>query len=191
MERLLVWRGLDGRRAEACRVRLDEARLSARGTQIGAEPAPYRLDYELETGDRWVTETLTVEACGDDWEHRLVLARASDGGWSANGEPLPDLEGAVDCDLGLCPLTNTMPVLREGLLEPGAEPHEFVMAWVAVPALTVHRSEQRYEPVDESTVRYVGEHRDFVAELTFDSNGLVVRYPSLAERVESASLEDR
>jgi hypothetical protein len=37
----------------------------------------------------------------------------------------------------------------------------------------------------------VGKHRDFVADLTFDADGLVVRYPGLAERVEDASLEDR
>jgi uncharacterized protein len=172
-------------------VRLEEARLSARGTQIGAEPEPYRLDYQLKTGDPWVTESLYVEARSDDWERRLVLARDRDGGWTANGEPRADLGGAVDCDLGLCPLTNTMPVLREGLLERGAEPHDFVMAWVAVPGLTVHRSDQRYEPVNPGTVRYVGKHRDFVGDLTFDADGLVVRYPGLAERVEDASLEDR
>jgi uncharacterized protein len=165
-------------------VRLEAGRLSARGTQIGAEPEPYRLDYQLETGDRWVTESLYVEARSHDWERRLVLVRDRVGGWSANGEPLADLDGAIDCDLGLCPLTNTMPVLREGLLERGAEARDFVMAWVAVPALTVHRSEQRYEPMDPCTVRYVGKHRDFVGELTFDADGLVVRYPGLAERVE-------
>ena len=70
------------------------------------------------------------------------------------------------------------------MLEAGAEPHyDFVMAWVAVPALTVHRSEQRYEPIDERTVRYVGKHRDFVGELTFDADALVLRYPELAEQV--------
>jgi hypothetical protein len=57
------------------------------------------------------------------------------------------------------------------------------MAWVKVPDLSVHRSEQRYEPVDERTVRYVGKHRSFVGELELDRDGLVVRYPELAERV--------
>ena len=75
-----------------------------------------------------------------------------------------------------------MPVLREGLLAADL-PKDFVMAWVKVPELTVHRSEQRYEPIDRNTVRYVGKHRDFVGELTFDNDGFVMRYPELAERV--------
>jgi uncharacterized protein len=185
--RLVVWRGLDGWRAEASRVDLGEGRLSARGTQIGGEPDPYTLEYELDTADGYVTRTLVVEAFGAEGTRTLELRRAGDGSWTENGRPLPELGGALDCDLGLCPLTNTMPVLRHRLLDPGAEPRDFVMAWVAVPELTVHRSEQRYEPIDRGTVRYVGKHREFVGELTFDDAGLVVRYPELAERVGQSS----
>ena len=183
MRRLVVWRGLDGWRAEAADVELGAGRLSARGTQIGRDPEPYKLDYHLEADDDWVTRRLVVEVVAGGDSRGVDLSRANDGSWTANGEPLPDVHGALDCDLGLCPLTNTMPVLRHRLLEPGAEPHDFVMAWVAVPELTVHRSEQRYEPIDGSTVRYVGKHREFVGELTFDRDGLVVHYPQLAERV--------
>ena len=56
--RTLVWRGLDAWRAEHAEVDLAEHRLSARGVQIGVEPGPYRLDYELQTGDGFVTERL-------------------------------------------------------------------------------------------------------------------------------------
>jgi hypothetical protein len=181
MQRLLVWRGLDGWRAEAAEVVLAADRLSAAGTQIGAEPHPYRLDYELTTGDRFVTERLALTARDGGTERHLELVRREDGSWTANGDPLPEVEGALDCDLGLCPLTNTMPILREGLLD-GRGPIDFVMAWVKVPDLTVHRSEQRYEPIDAGRVRYVGRHRSFVGELELDPDGFVVRYPELAER---------
>lgn len=196
--RLVVWRGLDGFRAEAADVRLLADRLSAQGTQIGAEPLPYRLDYRLETGGDFVTERLFVEARGEGWMRSLDLLRDGDGSWSCStdhagagrlGDPGGDLTGvagALDCDLGLCPLTNTMPVRRCGLLE-GGDGRDFVMAWVSVPGLEVHRSEQRYEHVRRtgrtSVVRYVGRHRDFVGELEFDADGLVIRYPELAERV--------
>jgi uncharacterized protein len=181
MERLVIWRGLGEWRAEASYVRIENDRLSAHGTQLG--PDPYRLDYHLRTGPEFVTETLELSLLRGGALTRLVLARRPDGSWTADGTPLPDVAGALDCDLGLCPLTNTMPVLRHSLLQRGAEPREFVMAWVAVPDLTVHRSEQRYEPMDDHHVRYVGRHRSFVGELEFDDDGLVVRYPELAERV--------
>ena len=63
------------------------------------------------------------------------------------------------------------------------EPAEHVMAWVAVPELEVLRSEQRYEPAGPGRVRYVGLDDDFTAVLELDEDGLVTRYPGLAERV--------
>ncbi|ELS58086.1 hypothetical protein STVIR_0935 [Streptomyces viridochromogenes Tue57] len=73
--------------------------LRARGRAVGTRPEPYWIAYELDTADAFV-----------------------------NGERLPDMEGAVDCDLGLCPLTSTMPVLRHRLHQVPAT-HEFLMAW--------------------------------------------------------------
>ena len=88
--RLLVWRGLEEWLAEACELTLDGDRLQARGVQLGAEPDPYRADYELTTGPEWVTERLLV-SCGD---RSLDLRRAGDGSWTANGEPQPHVQGA-------------------------------------------------------------------------------------------------
>jgi hypothetical protein len=196
--RMLVWRGLDAWRAELAEVDLAPDRLSARGVQIGVEPVPYRLEYELATGEAFVTRRLQVQARGAGWRRRIDLTRDAQGSWhcdpQADGDPdielappggrMDDVQGALDCDLGLSPLTNFMPIRRERLLG-GGEPRELVMAWVSVPDLGVHRSEQRYEPVDGRTVRYVGRHRSFVGELTCDADGFVILYPGLGERVPS------
>jgi uncharacterized protein len=184
MERLVLWRGPDRWRAEAALVRIDDDRLSAQGTQLGADPEPYRLDYSLRTGPEFVTETLELSLLMGGALRRRLLARGPDGSWTVDDRALPEVEGALDCDLGLCPLTNTMPVLRHALLAAGAEPRDFVMAWVAVPELEVQRSEQRYEPIDERHVRYVSQGREFVAELEYDDDGLVLNYPDMAERVQ-------
>jgi hypothetical protein len=172
--RLLVWRGVEEWLAEACELTLDGDGLHATGVQLGAEPQPYRADYELTTGADWVTQRLFV-SCGD---RSLDLRRADDGSWTANGEPQPHVEGALDCDLAFSPLTNFMPARRLA----GA-PADHVMAWVSIPDLAVLRSEQRYEPIDARHVRYVGLEGGFTAELELDEDGLVVRYPRLAERV--------
>jgi uncharacterized protein len=184
MERLVVWRGLDDWRAEAAHVRVDGDRLNATGTQLGVTPEPYRLDYSLRTGPGFVTERLELSVLRSGALKRLLVVRRPDGTWTADDRVLTDVEGALDCDLQNSPLTNTMPVLREDLLASGAQPRDFVMAWVAVPDLTVHRSEQRYEPLDERRVRYVGLGTDFTADLELDDDGLVVRYPQLGERVQ-------
>ena len=92
------------------------------------------------------------------------------------------LESALDCDLAFSPLTNTMPVLRDGLHE-GGEPRDYEMAWVSLPDLSVRRSLQRYEPLGPGSVRYVARDSDFRAELDLDSDGLVARYEHMAEAV--------
>jgi hypothetical protein len=190
----VVWRGLDGWRAEYCYVALYADRLLARGTQIGVEPVPYRLEYALDTAAGFDTVRLTVDASGADWARRVDLIRDPHSRWHVSADsggsvelPEPggdpaDFAEARDCDLGFCPLTNTMPILREGIRD-GRGPVDLVMAWVSVPDLRVMRSEQRYEPIDRRRVRYVGKHREFVGELELDEHGLVILYPDLAERV--------
>jgi uncharacterized protein len=175
---LLVWRGLEEWLAEACEVTLSGDRLQARGVQLGAEPHPYRVDYDLITGANWVTHRLRV-ACG---ERSLDLFRAGDGTWTANGEPQPHVRGALDCDLAFSPLTNFMPARR---LTGDSADH--VMAWVSLPDLGVRRSEQRYEALGPGRVRFVELDGDFTADLELDEDGFVVRYPRLAERVPSGA----
>jgi hypothetical protein len=182
VRRRLVWRGLEEWLAEECSVTLEADRLHADGVQLGAEPQPYRLDYELITGADWVTERLIARVRDADGSRSLELLRDSGGGWTADGEPVPELEGALDCDIEWSPLTNFMPARRLG-----PEPADHLMAFVDVPALTVRPSRQRYEPIDERRVRFVSLDDDFVAELERDDDGLVVRYPRLAELVASGA----
>lgn len=203
MRRLLIWSGIDAWRAEAATIEIRPGSLSGEGTQLGVEPVPYRLDYELEVGGDWITRRLRVRARGADWARELDLRHDGAGGWAAEaGEegdvPLPPpggevaaVNGALDCDLGLCPLTNVMPVRRHELhLRPGGV--DFLMAWVSVPDLALEPSRQRYEHVgrrdDRFVVRYVGEHRSFVGELELDEEGLVLLYPELARRVAEESI---
>ena len=197
----LVWEGLDVWRAEIARVELTEEGLHATGTQIGIEPVSYRLDYALEAPERFVTRTLTAEATGAGFRRRLELHHDGRGAWSADAEAEGDVElqetaggsvealgQALDCDLGLSPLTNLMPVRRHGFHESeGAA--EFVMAWISVPDLGLHASGQRYEHVRRdvggAVVRYVdlGTHRGLTSELELDPEGFVILYPGLARRV--------
>lgn len=171
---LVLWRGLEEWLAESAEIEFAGDRLEARGTQLAAEPHPYRVDYELTTGPAWVTERLRLRSGG----RGLDLRRSEDGDWSANGEPRPDLAEALDCDLQNSPLTNTMPILREP-----NEATDYTMAWVSLPDLGVRVSRQRYEPLGPGRVRYVSLDSDFTAELEVDAEGIVTRYPRLAERL--------
>lgn len=98
----------------------------------------------------------------------------------------PALVDALDCDLGLSPVTNMMPILRHSLLHRGG-PIEFTMAWVEVPALTVHADGQRYGHLSSGpgrhVVRYEATDGSFAADITIDADAVVIDYPGIARRL--------
>ena len=125
--------------------------LTAASTQLGSV---YELRYRLEPG------RLALELVG---QRSVELS----------------LESADFFDLGWSPLFNTLPVLRDDLLQPGP-PQDYVMRWVDVPSLEVSRSEQRYEPLGNGLVRFTS--GDFTADIQFDDDGFVLDYPGIATR---------
>jgi hypothetical protein len=136
---------------EVAHVELGAGGLTAVGTQLGAV---YELRYRLE-GRR-----LALELVG---QRTLEL----------------ELADADFFDVGFSPLFNSLPVLRDGLLEAGPA-RDYVMCWVDVPALAVERSAQRYEPLGSGKVRFTA--GEFTADIEFDEAGLVLRYPGIAMR---------
>ncbi len=189
-----VWAKYQPFGAELADLTMGDAALSATGVAIGTEPSPYRLDYDLTTTVGYVTARLSVRTKGARWRRGLVLERASSGVWScateaegeldapAPGGDLSSVTGALDCDLGLSPLTNSMPVLRHRLHE-GGGPVDFLMAWVAVPELAVYPSRQRYTFVRREPrariVRFESLDSDFAADVSFDEQGIVMDYPGI------------
>lgn len=155
-----VWAAPPGEfRVEIAHVEGSVGGLRARGTQIAVDDKPYELRYEVDE------ERLFVEVVSEN-SVELVL------------------EGSDFFDLGFSPLFNSFPVIRYGLHRGGA-PREFVMTWVSVPELTVSRSEQRYDPLGgEGLVRFSA--GSFTADIEFDSDGFVLDYPELAQRVYPA-----
>ena len=97
----------------------------ASGTQIGAS---YELRWRLD-GQR-----LELEVVGER------TARV-------------DLEDADFFDVFASPFFNSLPVLRDGLLD-GGEARTYTMRFVRVPELDTVLSEQRYEPLGVRFVRY-------------------------------------
>jgi uncharacterized protein len=198
--RFLVWSGVEEWLTEAAEVELGDDGLRAKGIQLGADPSPFRVDYRLEAPEHYVTSELEVTATSEGWSRHLLLTHDGSGGWRAevsdtgevpegpwDGE-LPDLSAARDIDIQNSPLTNTMPILREGFQQDGSG--DFVMAFVRTPALRVEASPQRYEHVrakhEGSVVRYLSRDGDFTAELEVDRDGLLEFYPRLARRINGS-----
>lgn len=190
--RSLAWHGPDPDRVDAARVSLQEDRLSAHGTSCTPD---YTLTYRLETGPGWVTRALDVRCRSREQDLRLELLRDGAGTWTAQrwadgrltNHDLPDLGTALDCDLGLCPLTNTMPVLRTGLLQRPEAKAQLLMAWVSVPDLQVRASRQEYGPATlmdgaGAAIRFAADD-DVATAIDVDGDGLVVSYPGIGTRL--------
>ena len=167
----IAWAGDGQWTAEVCELELAPDGIVAVGTQLGADPHPYRATYELDARGDWITRRLRVRVDGAE----LDLRHDGAGYWDGR----PDLEGALDCDLAYSPLTNLMPIRRHALHEhPGV--HEFLMAWVSLPDLQVHLSPQRYTHRRPGVVHFSGE--DFEADIEVDADGLVTHYPQISRR---------
>lgn len=136
---------------EVAHVEQRERELTAIGTQLGAA---YELRYRLEP------ELLRLELVG-------------------RGSLDVRLDGADFFDVGWSPLFNSLPVVRDRLLEPGPA-RDYVMRWVDVPSLHVTESKQRYEPLGDLRVRFRSE--GFTADIQFDENAFVIDYPGIARR---------
>jgi hypothetical protein len=201
--RSLLWQRLDTTGVEHALFD-DRAGLYARGNMVAAAPVPYSCEYELQADRDWVSARLTVCAEGAGWLRSVKLERAA-GRWHvtageqgnldaallAAGHPRSGLAGsedprrltaALDVDLGYCPLANTLPIRRLGLLSaPPGTAHTLTAAWVLVPELVVMPIQQTYTLIDAGTVRYTS--GDFTADLSVDADGYVIHYPGLASRV--------
>ena len=151
MQTSLAWIGDGAPRMEVARVESGARDIAAVGTQLGAV---YELRYRLEPG------RLALE---------LVGAKAVE----------LTLDDADFFDLGWSPLFNSLPVIRDGLLEPGPA-RDYVMQWVDVPSLQVSVSHQRYEPLGNCRVRFTA--GEFTAEIRFDEAGFVLDYPGIGTR---------
>ena len=194
----MAWAKDDPFGVEFAEIAFARQHVAAEGVAIAVGPTPYRLDYVLETAPGYLTSRLWVTSCGEGWRRTLDLQRDASGVWTATADETGRVDlppaggdpatftGALDCDLGLSPVTNLMPILRHGLLEDG-DPVELTMAWVSVPGLSVRADGQRYASLrtapDHHVIRYETSDGSFAADITLDSDGIVIDYPGIARRL--------
>jgi len=122
---------------------------------------------------------------GETYELRWALAGSRlDLEIVAGARATVELGDADYFDVFASPFFNSLPVVRDRLLDGGA-PRDYTMQFVRVPELQAVRSEQRYEPLGDRVVRYSS--GSFSTEIEFDADGFVTVYHGFLERVGSAN----
>jgi hypothetical protein len=101
---------------------------------------------------------------------------------SINGNHRQHFErGDADfCDVFASPFFNSLPVMRDGLLDVGPA-RDYTMRFVHIPELDVEISHQRYEPLGDRVIRYSS--RSFQSDITFGADGFVVDDRGFLKRV--------
>jgi len=177
----LYWVDASSTGIERSRVSFTPYSCSVDGLIDGPASDPFVVEYAVSCDETWRTRyVLLVDAASG---RRLELLATGRGHWTdGDGEPLPELRGALDVDISATPFTNTLPIRRLALAV--GESAEIVTAFVAVPALTVSSERQRYTRTAQRSYLFESLDADFEREITVDDDGLVLEYPGLFSRLD-------
>lgn len=172
---------------ESVRIQLSGKRIKANGRIVAAatdtNPA-FGAFYELQTDESGATKRFGLTVTLAERERQLAISRDEENMWLVTGqknEKRANYNGALDVDLVFSPFFNALPIRRLGIHE-RAETLTLPIVYVNVPEMTV----------DAATVSYTSEGRldgiklrSPVADttVTVDSDGFIVDYPELAERI--------
>ena len=186
MQTDLMWQALEWPGLEHVVVSADATGFRASGQlAVGPPVGPASVSYQLSCDAAWRLTGLTISAASATGSRTLILSAGQDGHWLADGEPRPDLDGCVDVDISLTPLTNTLPIRRVAWAH--GSPQDLDVVYVSAPDLTIRRASQRYTPLAAGPTDHAGLYRyesgSFKAELTVDGDGFVSDYPGLWRRV--------
>lgn len=173
--RSILWTRLDRAGHDACRLRRDGAGWVIDGTALSRDDAGAAcLCYSVTLDADWQTRQATVTGWVGADERRCELA-AEAGTWHVDGTPRPDLQGALDVDLGFTPATNTCAIRRHDLA-PGQSAAS-VAAWLDDASWTVRPLRQSYARRDARRYDYASPDHGFSARIDVDDAGLVRDYP--------------
>jgi hypothetical protein len=184
---MLTWRAPDISRMESVRVQLSGKRIKATGRIVAAatehNPA-FGAFYEVQTDDRGATKRFGLTVTLAERERQLAIARDEENMWlitDHQGERRASYNGAFDVDVVFSPFFNALPIRRLGLHE-HAESITLPMVYVNVPEMSVTAATVSYD--NDGGLDGI-KLRSPVADtiVTVDSDGFIVAYPGLAERI--------
>jgi hypothetical protein len=146
--------------------------------------ALWSVGYDISVDHSWRTVAVHASNLTAAGVRELTLISDAAGGWTANGESRPDLDGCFDVDLESSAVTNTLPLHRLGFVE--GVGIDVPAAFVRADDLRVERLEQRYTLIEAAPefllFHYESSTFEFACELRYDSAGLVIDYPGIAVR---------
>lgn len=180
------WRDWNDQGLEHCVCRQNDDGLVLEGVVAVTRQGLYGGHYFVRTDS--IFGTREVRLANVDGP-RLHIEANGEGMWRdvTRDRSLPALDGSIDVDIGITPMTNSLPVTRLRLAEHAS--CDITVAYMPLPdqisgVFAPERAEQRYTClIPDRRYRYDGLFRSFTVELEFDEAGLVIDYPETFRRV--------
>ncbi len=173
------WESWDGSGLQHVDIETRPGGLRYSGFVIEAVPQPLAVRFDLITSENHIVRHLTVERLGID--RRIVLEHDGQGAWFEEGRRIAELDGVLEPDISVTPLTNIFPIRRLALAE-GAWA-DIRTAYIDVAAMTVFSDPQRYTCLTPDRLyRYESRDSDFKSDIALGDDGLVDIYPGLFRR---------
>ena len=179
-----IWKSLEYPGLEYLYLLEEDATIQVVSTSICViDQKPLKLDYVLSCDSQFVLKRVSINQFDIGG---FNLTTDGHGNWlNQKLQPLPELDGCIDIDISATPFTNTLPIRR--IQWQVGQSEVFKMAYIHIPDLTVSVDPQRYTCLEKTahgaTFRYESLDSDFTADITVDSDGLVLNYPGLFERI--------
>ncbi len=185
-ETILYWRRIDTHGLERMALCFEPDGISAAGSVICLDEGGFRIDHHWRLDRDWRAQWVAVQRWNADGHDLLRLERSASG-WTVDGLPRPDLDGAEEPDLSVTPFCNTLAIRRTPMAVGASLALD--VAYIDGAAMTVARSRQRYDRQGPDRLRYVdlGLSAGFEVDLLVDADGLVVHYEHLFERIAPPS----
>ncbi|HEX5167120.1 MAG TPA: putative glycolipid-binding domain-containing protein [Thermomicrobiales bacterium] len=180
-QRTVVWRGIAYPSMEFFNVHQHAGGWLLTGSVVAViDDLPLQVNYEVGCDAGWQTSHVDLTLVTAAGERRRRLEAPGDGRWLQTGQPIAEVAGCIDIDLGITPATNLLPIRRLNLAV--GQSADVVATWVRFPTLASQPLSQRYTRLTEDSYRYESD-TGFSADLTVDADGLVTTYPGGWERV--------
>ena len=146
---------------------------------------PFRLHYEMICDSNWNVKELGLTLLSGN-RKSIKIVTDGQGHWSTlTGDPIPSLDGCKDVDISATPFTNTLPIHRLELRP--AQSAEILVAYALIPEMELMTDRQRYTCLELNSsgglYKYESLESDFSAELSVDSDGIVINYPGLFKSI--------
>jgi hypothetical protein len=193
MDKVVYWRPLQYLGLEQLHLVEDALGILADGLVVGgAEATPFRLAYQLRMDRAWRIQDCMLRLVQTDGEPEQILRLSTDGQghWTDDaGVVCSSLNGCLDLDISCTPFTNTLPIRRLAL-SPG-ESADLQVAYLTGPDLSFRPLRQRYTCLARTAsgwrYRYDALDGQAAYDLLVDEHGLVMDYPGIWQRTETAS----